>query len=250
MKPTRGVWIPPQVWADTRLTPTEKIICAEIGNFCQNTGSFYKTNETIAAEMNISPSTAKRAIATLEALGHIEREPFDGRRRALRVTDPAVWPNLTQQTDQKEPADRSKSTGRQTKMTRQPVQNDPAARPKRPAIIKEEEKEKKKEKKKKQVVVMPWLDFEETWQAWTEYKATEHRFRYKSEHSEQLAINELVTLSNNDPERATAIIRQSITKGWKGLFPLRTGASPATASAGITDQSAAQFERFIRTGNL
>ena len=250
MKQERGVWLPPQVWGDSRLTPTEKIICAEIGNYCHNGGSFYKSNETIAQEMNISPSTVKRAINTLEQMGHIQREPFDGRRRELRVSDPSLWPNMTQQPGQNDPADRSKWSGRQVKMNRQPVQNEPADRSKRPTIIKEELKKKKESKKKKEQVVMPWPQFDEVWQTWTQYKSDEHRFKYKSEHSEQLAVNELAKISNNDPERARAIIRQSITHGWKGLYPIKSGAGAPAPSARTTDQDAEQFANFIRTGNL
>jgi DNA-binding transcriptional MocR family regulator len=246
-KKARGIWIPPEIYSDSRLTPVEKIICAEIGNMCANAGTFYKSNETIAAELNISPSTAKRAIATLEEYGHIHRHPFNGRNRELTVTDPSLWPNMTRQPVQNEPADRSKRPGSQTKMTRQPDQFDPAAGPIRPTKKKEKKPEKKPEKK---CADMPWPGFGEVWEAWKEYKAREHRFSYKSQHSEQAALHQLITLSNNDPEQATAIVRQSIANGWKGLFAAKQRAGTPAPNAATPEESARQFEHFIRTGNL
>lgn len=54
---------------------------------------------------------------------------------------------------------------------------------------------------------------------WLDYKKKTHKFSYKSESHLQVAYNELLKLSGNDPDQARAVVNQSIANGWKGLFP-------------------------------
>lgn len=223
-----GFWIPAAVWEDERLSATEKILAAEVASFTRRGAEFYKTNETIAQQLKVSTSTIKRAIATLTETGYIERGPFDGRKRTLR--------------SQIDLSARPKSTTSKIKTNQLPVQNEPAARPKR-AHSKTTRKTKSKTITKVEGQ-WPWAGSEATWLAWIEYKTKEHRFAYKSEISAQAAIDQLLTLSNHDETTAKAIIKQSIANGWKGFFPIkRTQAVPTT-------EDAAKFANYIRTGNL
>lgn len=95
-------------------------------------------------------------------------------------------------------------------------------------------------------------NFSPHWQRWKEYKRDQHRFVFKSADSEQSALNDLVRVSKGDEVTAAAIIQQSIAKGWKGLFELKTeenasgkngkpGTGKATSS-GI-NQAYAKFHR-------
>jgi hypothetical protein len=61
----------------------------------------------------------------------------------------------------------------------------------------------------------------DTWKLWTEFKKEQFKFSYKSEKSEQIAINDLIRLSKNNDEIAKKIVFQSISNGWKGLFELK-----------------------------
>ena len=84
-----------------------------------------------------------------------------------------------------------------------------------------------KEVKNKEVknirIVLPFDSekFIEKWETWKEYKKIEHRFNYKSEISEQSALNDLKKLSGNNEDMAIKIIEQSQANGWKGFVPIK-----------------------------
>jgi hypothetical protein len=63
-------------------------------------------------------------------------------------------------------------------------------------------------------------EFVKHWYLWKEYKSVEHKFKFKSEISESGALTELKNISENNENKAIAIIKQSIAKGWQGLFKL------------------------------
>lgn len=92
--------------------------------------------------------------------------------------------------------------------------------------------------------VMPWDtdSFKDAWATWKVYKKEQHRFTYKGNHSEQAALVELSELSEGLEETALLIIRQSIAKGWSGLFKLKTDSNGKPNSKGRSaDQS--DYER-------
>lgn len=225
----KGVWIPAFIWLDTGLSAIEKVLLAEVDSFTSRDQAYYKSNETIATELGCSVSSVKRAVTKLSEMGYVERVAFDGRRRALRSKiDPAV---------------RSESTGSRLKWSGQAGQNEPADRPKRtPSNTK---KRTKKEHIKE--LAMPWVDFEETWHTWRNYKRDEHNFKFKSAQSEQAAIHNLQKISNDNAETARAIIEQSIVNGWKGLFALKGNGATRNA-AGPQDRD--KFAAYIRTGSI
>ncbi|WP_293916577.1 MULTISPECIES: hypothetical protein [unclassified Sphingobacterium] len=64
-------------------------------------------------------------------------------------------------------------------------------------------------------------NFREEWENWKKYKSVEHRFTYKTEKSESAALKQLKDLSSGDESTAIAIIKKSISNGWKGLFALK-----------------------------
>lgn len=64
-------------------------------------------------------------------------------------------------------------------------------------------------------------------EAWEEWKAYRSEMRFKSyaptERSEGAAITELINLSGGNHTRQMQIVKQSMAKGWKGLFELKGG---------------------------
>ncbi|MHC8048394.1 DNA replication domain protein, partial [Klebsiella pneumoniae] len=60
-----------------------------------------------------------------------------------------------------------------------------------------------------------------------EWKAYRSEMRFKSyaptERSEGAAITELINLSGGNHARQMQIVKQSMAKGWKGLFELKGG---------------------------
>ena len=63
-------------------------------------------------------------------------------------------------------------------------------------------------------------DFKEVFQTWLDYKK-ERQESYKSEKSLKICYNKLLSLSENNPEKATLIVEQSIANNWQGLFELK-----------------------------
>lgn len=92
--------------------------------------------------------------------------------------------------------------------------------------IKEKEKDKKKilskdnikEKEKEKSFVAP--EYAQVFSLWLEYKR-QRRESYKSEMSLKICYNKLVKLSDADPDKALAIVEQSIANNWAGLFELK-----------------------------
>jgi hypothetical protein len=60
--------------------------------------------------------------------------------------------------------------------------------------------------------------FKKAWDIWKNYKIKEHNFMYKSEISEQAALNKLTKLAGGAENMCYEIILQSLENGWKGFF--------------------------------
>lgn len=75
----------------------------------------------------------------------------------------------------------------------------------------------------KNEIILPFAEpeFLEVWNGWKQFKKEQFRFTYKPI-GERGALKDIYDLSNGNMEMACAIILQSIKKGWKGLFELKT----------------------------
>jgi hypothetical protein len=80
----KGVFIPADIWLNTELTASEKMLFAEIDSLDNEEGC-YATNEYLASFCGVSVPTITRGIAKLKSLGYIEQVSFTGRTRILRV---------------------------------------------------------------------------------------------------------------------------------------------------------------------
>lgn len=206
----KGIWIPAEIWLDTRLTLLEKALLAEIDSFTGNGKTFYKSNETIITEYNIGRSTVSRAIKHLSELGFIDVKS-DGRGRHI-----------------------TSRTGRVVNLNMQGGQNEQADWSKRPPTNTVERI--KYNTLKEGEVVMPFDtdDFRAAWQSYLDMRKAQHRFTYKSSASQQAALHQLQKMSHGSEATAIAIIGQSIAWCWKGLFPLKNTKNEPT---GTTDGS-------------
>jgi hypothetical protein len=113
------------------------------------------------------------------------------------------------------------------------------------------EKKVNKVKETKETVVMPFesIKFIKYWEIWLEYKKEQYNFTYKSVVMKQAALNDLVKLSKGLEENAIKIIEQSLAKGWKGFFELKTESNATTnnyskSTPKITDEQL--HEAFIK----
>jgi hypothetical protein len=105
-----------------------------------------------------------------------------------------------------------------------------------------EQKKRKAPRSVSSEIINPFSDqfLTTAWETWKKFKKEQHRFTYKGLISEQAALNELVEMSLGDEVVAFEIIKQSIAKGWQGLFPIKktfNGQQQQTgAKSGIDDE--------------
>jgi len=105
-------------------------------------------------------------------------------------------------------------------------------------------------------VVIPYdsENFKNLWAEWKDYKKREHKFNYASPQSEQASLTELANLSNGLEETALKIIQQSMAKGWKGFFAIKTenngnGFNNNKPPTGSAVDSVSAFEKLSRFNN-
>ena len=94
---TRYLTLPIEVFNDTRLDATEKILLMRIDSFCKvgDGDGCYASNEYLASFCGCSDRKISQSISHLKEIGYIEQKSFDGRRRALwsRLADISYLPS-------------------------------------------------------------------------------------------------------------------------------------------------------------
>lgn len=80
----KGVWIPKEVWLDTRLNALEKIILTEIDSLDNGDRGCWASNKYIADFCQCSETKVSTAVSKLIKLGYIYIQSFDGRQRVLK----------------------------------------------------------------------------------------------------------------------------------------------------------------------
>lgn len=83
------------------------------------------------------------------------------------------------------------------------------------------------------------------WESWKRYHLAEHHHSYRSTESEQAALMELAVLSASDETTAIAILHQSMGKGWKGLFELKSADGTKSPSGKGTPHYSDAFKRKV-----
>lgn len=93
-------------------------------------------------------------------------------------------------------------------------------------------------------------NFEQQWQAWKQYRTTEHSQRYRSAESEQAALAQLGTLSGLNEQTAIAILHQSMGKGWKGFFEIKNDAKQSAGKSKVhySDEFKRKIADRLRSG--
>ena len=80
----KGVWIPKEVWLDTRLNALDKVILMEIDSLDQGEKGCYASNEHLAEFCQCSKTKVSTAISKLIECGYLYILNFDGRKRELK----------------------------------------------------------------------------------------------------------------------------------------------------------------------
>ena len=78
------VWIPKEVWLDTRLNALDKVILMEIDSLDQGEKGCYASNEHLATFCQCSKTKVSTAISKLIECGYLYIQNFDGRKRELK----------------------------------------------------------------------------------------------------------------------------------------------------------------------
>ena len=187
-----GVWIPKAIYQDDKLSHTDKLILADIFNLCCEGGDYFKTNDTIAKEINISTPSVSRTIKKLTNLNYIKCE-YNGRSRLIKMISTLI------------------------KLIKQPNQIDKAAMSKRLDSI-----HNSKHIKKHISIDYPFnsKEFLDMWNIWLDERKQQKRKKYTAR-GEQATLHNLQKISNNNEKQAIKIIQQSIAQGWQGLFALK-----------------------------
>jgi DNA-binding Lrp family transcriptional regulator len=190
-----GVWIPKAIYQDDKLSPTDKLILADILNLCSEGGEYFKANNTIALEIGVSRATVTNSVQKLIKLKRI-KAVFNGRIRIL------------------------KSSSTLLKSSMLPTKNKYAAYSN---LV--DSKQDSKQLKKHIRIERPFKskEFNEMWAIWIDERKQQKRKKY-TPRGEQATLHNLQKISNNNEKQAIKIIQQSITQGWAGLFALKTGA--------------------------
>jgi hypothetical protein len=80
----KGVWIPREVWLDSRLNALDKIILTEIDSLDMSDKGCYASNKYIADFCQCSETKVSTAISKLIEYGYLIVKSFDGRQRILK----------------------------------------------------------------------------------------------------------------------------------------------------------------------
>ena len=94
---TRYLTLPIEVFNDTRLDATEKILLMRIDSFCKvgDGDGCYASNDYLASFCGCSDRKISQSISHLKEIGYVEQKSFDGRRRTLwsRLADVSYLPS-------------------------------------------------------------------------------------------------------------------------------------------------------------
>ena len=214
----KGIWIPAEVWLDTRLSLVEKALLAEIDSFTGNEKFFYKSNDTIKKEYGVSRPTITRALKNLSELGYITTQ-FDGRTRRIFAHSAC-----------------SQVSNRWKDLNTLPAQNFPSACSNVASTNTIERTDENTIKREEVVMPFDSLKFSEAWETWKQERKDRKTKKY-TQRGEQTALHKLQNDSNGDEATAIQIIQQSIANGWQGLFPLKNSHNAKNTSRGTSDGS-------------
>lgn len=62
----KGLWIPPHIWMNERLSVTERCLLAEIDRLSVGNNGCFASNNYLARFLNLSPSRVSKIISALE----------------------------------------------------------------------------------------------------------------------------------------------------------------------------------------
>jgi DNA-binding transcriptional regulator GbsR (MarR family) len=204
----KGVWIPKKVWLDTRLNALEKIILTEIESLDNGEKGCYASNEHLAEFCQCSKTKVSTAIRKLIDCGYIYVQNFDGRKRELK----SRLSNFERQNIKNCKADIQNLKESNTDNNTVNNTNN--------TLSKKERKSKSKSYDEQIAEYTGNEDLQNALKAFLQMRS----FIKKpmTEYALKLMLKKLDEIGNTDDEKI-AILNQSITNNWQGIFPLKDG---------------------------
>lgn len=204
----KGVWIPKKVWLDTRLNALEKIILTEIDSLDNGEKGCYASNEHLAEFCQCSKTKVSTAIRKLIDCGYIYVQNFDGRKRELK----SRLSNFERQNIKNCNAEYHNLKESNTDINTDNNTNN--------TLSKKERKSKSKSYDEQIAEYTQNEDLQNALKAFLQMRS----FIKKpmTEYALKLMLKKLDEIGNTDDTKI-AILNQSITNNWQGIFPLKDG---------------------------
>lgn len=204
----KGVWIPKKVWLDTRLNALEKIILTEIDSLDNGEKGCYASNEHLAEFCQCSKTKVSTAIRKLIDCGYIYVQNFDGRKRELK----SRLSNFERQNIKNCNAEYHNLKESNTDINTDNNTNN--------KLSKKERKSKPKSYDEQIAEYTQNEDLQNALKAFLQMRS----FIKKpmTEYALKLMLKKLDEIGNTDDTKI-AILNQSITNNWQGIFPLKDG---------------------------
>lgn len=189
------------------ISSTQKLLLGLISSLSNLKGYCFASNEYLAQLLDSSKITISHAISDLEAKGYIGR---------------IIYRNDKQQVEQRILTivlDKFTDTPLSENDYPLPIKKDIPPSENLKYNIKNNNKVNNNINNKELVFLSE--EWKELWQGWIEYKKEEHRDKFKSKNTEQVALNHLVKISYSNIDIAKEIVNYSIANKYKGLFELK-----------------------------
>ena len=201
-----GVWIPKKVWLDTRLNALDKVILMEIDSLDQGEKGCYASNEHLAEFCQCSKTKVSTAISKLIECGYLYIQNFDGRKRKLK----SRLSNFERQNTKNCNADiqNLKESNTVNNTVNNTVSN------------KKERKSKSKSYDEQIEEYTENEDLQNALKAFLQMRSFINK--PMTEYALKLMLKKLDEFGNTDDTKI-AILNQSITNNWQGIFPLKDG---------------------------
>lgn len=204
----KGVWIPKKVWLDTRLNALEKIILTEIDSLDNGEKGCYASNEHLSDFCQCSKTKVSTAIRKLIDCGYIYVQNFDGRKRELK----SRLSNFERQNIKNCKAEYH-NLKESNKESNTDINTD----------NKLSKKERKSNSKSYDEQIEEYTGNEELQNALKAFLQMRSFIKKPmTKYALKLMLNKLDELGNTDDTKI-AILNQSITNNWQGIFPLKDG---------------------------
>lgn len=216
----KGVWIPKEVWLDTRLNALDKVILIEIDSLDQGEKGCYASNEHLAAFCQCSKTKVSTAISKLIECGYLYIQNFDGRTRELK----SRLSNFERQDFKNCKADIQ--ILKESNIDNNTNNN---------TVNKKERKSTKRMSYDEQIE--EYSDNEELRQALKAFIQMRNLIKKPlTNYALKLILNNLDKLTKDDSTKID-IINQSVEHSWQGVFPLKEEKANSTKPTYCTNES-------------